>query len=147
MEQDNEEVRQRTNFKSLNHLLAYSILLCNGDHDKMIHKTSKLTWLEEWFFFYEYTWGRTIVRWWDAEKEMKIHRNSLQRIFQYKLGVAKACRQSWPHYASYNEDHALMKQKWMDKYKEQRVVMWDDTNINLAFQPSGTDEQRFTYSM
>ena len=24
------------------------------------------------FFFFEYLWGRTIIRWWDSEKVMKI---------------------------------------------------------------------------
>ena len=50
-------------FQSFNHLMAYIIIVCNGDHDAMIYKKAKLTWLEEWFFFFEYLWGRTITRW------------------------------------------------------------------------------------
>ena len=65
---DDEEVKRRTGFQSLKHLLAFIILICNGDHNKMIRKTLKLTWLEEWFFIFEYMWGRTIIRWWDSEK-------------------------------------------------------------------------------
>ena len=40
-----------------------------------------------------------------------------------------------------------MKDKWKEKFDGVRIVMWDDTNVNLAYQPSGADEQRLTYSM
>ena len=40
---------------------------------------------------------------------------------------------------------SLMKEKWREKYKGVRVVMWDDTNVDLAYQPGGADEQRLTY--
>ena len=33
-----------------------------------------------------------------------------------------------------------------DKYEGKRVVMWDDTHINLQFKPSSVDAQRTTYS-
>ena len=63
-----------------------------------------------------------------------------------KLELVKACRESWPRYASFEEDQALMKQKWKERYKGVRVVMWDDTNVNLSYKPGGADEQRLTYS-
>ena len=147
MAENDSEVKRRTGFQSLNHMLAFVIIVCNGDHDVMIYKKTKLTWLEEWFFALEYLWGRTITRWWDAEAEMEIHRSSTQTIFHDKLERIKACRESWPRYASYSEDFALMKEKWKDKYKGKRVVMWDDTNVNLAYKPSGADEQRLTFSV
>ena len=40
-----------------------------------------------------------------------------------------------------------MKEKWGEKYKGVRVIMWDNTNVYFGFQPGGTDEQRLTYSM
>ena len=40
----------------------------------------------------------------------------------------------------------MRKDKWKQKYEGKRVVMWDDTNINFAFKPSGAYEQRVTYS-
>ena len=61
--------------------------------------------------------------------------------------MSKTCRDSWPRYASFDEDFCLMKEKWKEKYEGERVVMWDDTNVNLSFQPNGADEQRLTYSM
>ena len=147
MAQNDKEVKRRTGFQSLNHMLAFMVIVCNGDHDMMIYKSTKLTWLEEWFFAFEYLWGRTISRWWDAEAEMNINRQATLIIFRTKLDMIKACRESWPRYASYNEDFALMKDKWKEKYKGKRVVMWDDTNVNLAYKPSGADEQRLTFSV
>ena len=147
MDSDDDEVKRRTGFQSLKHMLAYIILVCNGDHDKMTQKTSTLTWLEEWFFAFEYLWGRTCIRWWDSEKIYKVNRSTTQRIFLTKLGFIKTCRLSWPRYASYSEDFALMKNKWREKYKDVRLVMWDDTNVNFAFKPGDADAQRLTYSM
>ena len=99
------------------------------------------------FFFFEYLWGRTIIRWWDSEKVMKIDRKRTKDIFLTKLQMVKSCRLSWPRYATYDEDFALMKEKWRIKYDGMRIVMWDNTNVNLAYQPGGADEQRLTYSM
>ena len=78
---------------------------------------------------------------------MKIDRKRTRDIFLTKLQMVKLCRLSWPRYASYDEDFALMKEKWRIKYDGMRIVMWDDTNVNLAYQPGGADEQRLTYSM
>jgi hypothetical protein len=40
----------------------------------------------------------------------------------------------------------MRKEKWKKKYEGMRIVMWDDTNINFDFKPSGAYEQRVTYS-
>ena len=40
-----------------------------------------------------------------------------------------------------------MKEKWGEKCKGVRVIMWDNTNVNFGFQPGGTDEQCLTYSI
>ena len=64
-----------------------------------------------------------------------------------KLIIAKDTREQWPTYASYKEDFTLMKSKWKDKFEGRRIVMWDDTNVNFAYMPSGADEQRLTYSV
>ena len=57
-----------------------------------------------------------------------------------------SCRDSWPRYVSYEEDSILRNDEWNQKYDGKRVIMWDDTNINFQFKPSGADEQRITYS-
>ena len=147
MDSDADDVKRRTGFQLLKHLLAYIILVCNGDHDKMTEKTSTLTWLEECFFAFEYLWGRTCIRWWDSEKIYKINRSTTQIIFLIKLDLIKSCQQSWPRYATYLEEVILMKEKWREKYKDVRLVMWDDTNVNFAFKPGDADAQCLTYSM
>ena len=61
------EIKRRTNFKSEKELLAYIIIVCNGDWEIMTKSYSGiLTWYEKWFFFFEFCWGRTITRWIDA---------------------------------------------------------------------------------
>ncbi len=146
---DNEEVKRRTGFTSFEHLLSYIVILCNGDLDKMAEKITSLTWLEEWFFFFEFVWGRSITRWVDAAAEYKTNkkRDLLTLIFRTKLKHAKMCRSSWPKYVSFKEDHMLTKQKWADKFKGTRVIMWDDTNVMLLYKPGGADEQSITFSL
>ena len=51
------------------------------------------------------------------------------KIIDYKLDLLLACRRSWPTYASFDKDKLFRKNKWNEKYKDVRVVMWDDTNI------------------
>ncbi len=144
---NNHEVRRRTRFESLGDMMAYIVVLCNGDHYKITHKHSSLTWFEEWFFFFEFQWGRTLLRWVDAEATYKTNRKTMLDIFRGKLEIATQCRERWPQYVSYKEDHALMKEKWRRKFEGKRIVMWDDTNVDFMFQPSGADEQRLTYSV
>ena len=83
---DDDEVKRRTGFLSVKNLLAYTIIVCNGDHNLMTYRSTDLTWFEEWFFFYELLWGRTFMRWWDAEKSLNKHNSSLKRVFCFVLG-------------------------------------------------------------
>ena len=39
-----------------------------------------------------------------------------------------------------------MKEKWRIKYKGVRLVIWDKTNVKLAYQPGTADEQRLIYN-
>ena len=70
-----KEVERRTGFKSRDMMLAFIILVCNGDHDVMTTTKTELTWLEEWLLFLEWEWGRTITRWVDTANsiQMSIH--------------------------------------------------------------------------
>ena len=38
------------------------------------------------------------------------------------------------------------KEKWTTKYEDQRVVMWDDTNLSFRHKPSTALNQRISYS-
>ncbi len=69
-----------------------------------------------------------------------------RNIFHAKLALAICCGSSWPRWVSHSEDCYLRKPKWNDKYECKRVVIWDDTNVNIQFKPSSADAQRTTYS-
>ena len=136
MEKNPKEVKRRTGFGSLEEMLAYVCVVCNGDCDEIIATNSKLTWLEEWFIYFEIVWGHRIQRWMDASTDYNTNERTVKNIFDSKLVKVNECRNLWPTYATYEEDHALTKQKWRDKFKGKRIVMRDDTNINLKYQPS-----------
>ena len=77
---------------------------------------------------------------------MDVGDSKAREIFHFHLRKVLKCRKSWPKYATHAEDIQMRKDKWKQKYEGKRVVMWDDTNINFAFKPSGAYEQRVTYS-
>ena len=54
-------------------------------------------------------------------------------------------RKRWPRFATLDEDVALVSSWWLGKYGGKRVIMWDDTNINI---PAVSDAHlnRHTYS-
>ena len=43
----------------------------------------------------------------------------------------RECREKWPRYATYDEDRDLRKEKWNEDYDGFRIVMWDNTNIQM----------------
>ena len=48
-------------------------------------------------------------------------------------------------YFLFEEYRDLQKEKWNEKYVNQRAIFWDDTNVSLAYQPIGASKQRLTY--
>jgi hypothetical protein len=55
-------------------------------------------------------------------------------------------RATWPKFVMFEEDVELHKSKWDIHYKNKRVIMWDNTNVPIAFKPSASDTQRNTYN-
>jgi DDE superfamily endonuclease len=51
----------------------------------------------------------------------------------------------WPRFVSFAEDNKFHKQKWDDYYFGKRVIMWENTNVNITFKPSVFETQRSTY--
>jgi hypothetical protein len=140
------EVKRRTGFPNLTGLLSYIFVVCDGDVALMLKRESSLTWFEEWFMHFEYKWGRTLIRYWDATKVYGPKRGTLIKIVASKYQLESKTRMTWPAYASHQEDLKLRKPKWNEKYsKDQRIVMWDMTNIE-AFSFSDANIQRLTYS-
>ena len=111
----------------------------------MVKKKSKLTWYEEWFMYYERLYSRSISRWEDYERLYKRSGPVLREVFDSKLQIAIECRLRWPRYCRLREDEQLRQSHWNDTYGGTRVVMWDNTNINLP-KPQDAEAQRNTWS-
>ena len=143
---EDDEVKRRTGFPTLAALLTYIFIVCNGDINLIMRRDSSLTWFEEWFLHFEYKWGRTLPRLWDAEKVYGPNRQYLRKVVSAKYNIERRARNSWPVYVSYEEDRKFRNSsKWDHKYPDKRVVMWDMTNIE-ACGFSDPDLQRLTYS-
>ena len=140
-----DDVKRRTGFRTMSELLLYIFIICNGDFETIMKRDSSLTWFEEFFMHFEYKWGRTLSRLWDCQKVYGPRAKYLLKVINSKYQTEQSARQSWPVYASYEEDKKLRKDKWEMKYSNERIVMWDMTNIN-AYAFSDADLQRLTYS-
>ena len=104
-----------------------------------------LTWFEEWFFHFEYKWGRTLKRLVDAKKYYGPQEKYLRRGVARKYSIEQHAVSTWPTYASFAEDRELRRAKWNRKYEGVRPVMWDMTNIP-AFGFSDAGYNRITFS-
>ena len=62
------DVKRITGFANKHLMLAYEVIIYNGDFDKMKKTNSELTWFEEMMLRNEIKWGRTMNRWGDVEK-------------------------------------------------------------------------------
>ena len=57
-----KEVKRQTGFKDRNTLLAYIVVICNGDFDRVRKRCTVLTWFEEWVLYFEWSCGHTNLR-------------------------------------------------------------------------------------
>ena len=79
---------------------------------------------------FEYKWGRTLTRLWrDTEKTYGPQRKYISKVINSMYSIECKARQIWPAYASYEEDKEIGKNKWDLKYTNERLVMWDMTDI------------------
>ena len=129
-------------------MLPFIVIICNADWDMMTTSvTGIMTWFEEWSFFFEYIWGRTMTTWRGAARTKAYGMNEffLLKVFDSKLRMILRARESWPTYCTYDEDCALMKCKWKERYDGHRIIQWDNTNVRMA-KFGNADMQRTTYS-
>ena len=141
------EVHLRTGFPSLVFLLFYISVVCDGNVKAMIATTTSLTWFEEWFFFLEMIWGRSFQRWIDARRIYKIHHRRLRKLFDIKLNMVMSTIALWPQYAYREEDVLLQSTDWKEPYKNKRIIMWDNTNLDFRGKPTDADLQCLTFSL
>ena len=144
-----KEVHRRTGFCDLKRLLSYVAVICNGDLKSLTTTTTALTWLEEWVFYMEITYGRTHTRWEDYEKVWKFRKKSLRGILRQKLDVELETRRRWPMYASVAEDLKFRNQEtWPEHFPQKnrsRIYMHDNTNVPLL-SPQDPDLHAALYS-
>ena len=74
-----------------------------------------------------------------------MNKQFLLRVFDSKLRMVLRAKESWPTYCSYEEDKSLMSEKWRERYKNERIVQWDNTNVRMC-KKGNADMQRTTYS-
>ena len=90
------EVKQRTGFSSMSKLLAFVILVCEGRIDLISKRFTLLTWLKEWFFYFEFVWQRSIANWWQVTNVYGPWHSEMRPLFVLKLGLVKQAQQRWP---------------------------------------------------
>mmetsp|Transcript_31594 Transcript_31594/g.76326 ORF Transcript_31594/g.76326 Transcript_31594/m.76326 type:complete len:349 (-) Transcript_31594:129-1175(-) len=140
------EVKRRTGFQDLPNLLSYAMVVCDGDLERLFATSSKLTWLEEWLFFFEFKYGRTAGRWKDYAHMYKCREKTLRRILKKRLSQELEIRKRWPMYATYEEDAKFRDEKWDFYFKNgERIVMHDATGLPWQC-PSNAALQRALWS-
>ena len=138
-------INRRTGFSDLFCLLLYITTVCGGDMIAISNTCSTLTWLEEWMLYFEYIYGRTRTRLRDYSAEYKLSRSLLQCVTYSKLVICVKARNRWPMYLSHKEDCKFRQRQWDMHFENKRVVMHDNTNINLV-KPQSADKQRSLHS-
>ena len=143
-----DEVQRRTGFSTLRLMLAFALVVCRGDIEKMTRTNSRLTWLEEWVLYFEFVWHKSLVRWIDYAVGYKCRSKTIRDIVQRKLTLVVNERRSWPMYTSHEEDIMFRNPAWnvhFDPKDGPRVVMHDSTNFPMQ-RPTDAALQRALYS-
>ena len=142
------EIKRRTGWLNENMMLGFIAIVCNGNINHIQYSPLTMSWLEEWMFYFEFVWGKSLRRWDDAscKQHYDLDSKQLRIIFDRKLNQVLLCRNSWPRYAKYHEDKKFTSQRWLNKYGDARIIMWDNTNVNLNYMPTLSHAQRLTYS-
>jgi hypothetical protein len=140
------DVKRRTGHPTMGCLLSYIFIVCNGDVEVMTKRRTVLSWFEAWFMHFEFKWGRTLTRVDDVAKKYGPHKTYINQEIDLKYSIERRALESWPKYASYEEDKKCRNgEKWDQKYDGHRIIFWDMTNIP-AYGFTDADFNRMTYS-
>jgi hypothetical protein len=108
-------------------MLCYTIIINKGHStdDIINHKTTnKMTWFEEWLFFFERLWGRSIVPWSDGCYCYGVSEKLLANVFDDKVRFVWRTRHIWGLFVAHNKDRLLRLSKGSDgEFKHQRLIM------------------------
>ena len=130
--QTDSEIHRRTGFFSEKQMLAFIVIVCNGDIETIARTNTTLTWYEEWFFYFEWMSHKSVSRWIDAEAVWNKCHKRLNVVFLEKLKIVRKCQELWPDYASFEEDKDLRHRYWDGK-----LIFFSD-----IFHPSRNIEAR-----
>lgn len=140
------EIKECTGFPSLATMVAYIVVLNNGNMETLIETTTEMTWFEEWMLFFERVWGKSCTRWADCRRKYHISDRCCCRVYDVKRKISMQIRRSWPRFATQREDVTLRRKQWSETYGEnRRLIMWDNTNVRMP-KPSQAEAQRLTFS-
>jgi hypothetical protein len=73
-------VKTTTGFSSVSILLAFIFVVTNGNINQVEHTTTHLSWLEEWFVFFETVWCKHCTRWIDLSIQYNVHSKTLRNF-------------------------------------------------------------------
>ena len=131
-----KEVHRRTGFCDLKRLLTYVAIICNGSLELMITPSTSMTMIEEWIFFFEFTYGRTTTFWMDYIRNWNLNEKSLRGLLKRRLEQELQARQNWSMYPTVDEDIKLQKaetwNQWFPDTKGLRVYIHDNTDVSLT---------------
>jgi len=84
-------VHSQTGFEDIKELLSFAAVACCGDFLLLTKSVSYLSWIEEWFFYFEMVYGRSCLRWADFARNYKISAKNFATCVQKQ---ATACHSS-----------------------------------------------------
>jgi DDE superfamily endonuclease len=140
-------VKTITGFPSAACMMAFIMVVTFGNIQQIEQTTTHLTWLEEWFIYYEVVWCKHSTRWVDLAIRYNVSSKTVRNIFINKLTIHINARAAWPIFVTCEEDIKVRKHKWNIHYANKRVILWDNTSVPFTYKPSASDIQRNTYSM
>jgi hypothetical protein len=144
---DDAKLKYQTSFPLLLDILSFIAIACQGDINTISTSSSELTWFEEWYLFFETNYGRTMLRWMDEKFKFNMSCSTLRDVYDRKLEeLIKNFRRQWPTYALLDKDKSYRKEFKREAYLGCRVVMYDNTNIQMK-QPSDSETHWVTYSL
>jgi hypothetical protein len=81
-------VKVRTGFRSPLMMISFICVVNEGDIKRIEKSVStKLTWLQEWYIYFEIIWGRSSSRWVDMEMVYGLSNKLLRVVFDAKLSI------------------------------------------------------------
>jgi len=86
-----DEVKRRTGFRDLKHMLSYAAIIYGGDLEKMAKTVTKLTFLEEIVLAFEFSYGRSKTRLKEYCSEYNCSVHVAKKAIIYQLEAELEC--------------------------------------------------------